>query len=107
MVKISSEKVTNSRNVTFLGKMFGDVYDAENFRAFKNNKANNLDSSTIEINIENEKQTKEKNHKKVRCEALKKMKNMKPKLDSQKTRTIPKKSKIKWIKKYSKKQKKR
>ena len=55
MVKISSGKVTNSRNGTFLGKMFGDVYETENFRAFKSNEANNLDSSIIEINIENEK----------------------------------------------------
>ena len=58
MVNILSGKVTNSRNVTFLGKMFGDVYDTENFRAFKSNEANNLDSPIIEINIENEKQTK-------------------------------------------------
>ena len=35
MINVQTEKVTETRNVTFVGKMFGEIYDLENYLAYQ------------------------------------------------------------------------
>ena len=35
MINVQTEKVTETRNVTFVGNMFGEVYDVENYLAYQ------------------------------------------------------------------------
>ena len=35
MINVQTRKVTETRNVTFVGKMFGEIYDLENFLAYQ------------------------------------------------------------------------
>ena len=34
MINVQREKVTETRKVTFVGKMFGEIYDLENYLAY-------------------------------------------------------------------------
>ena len=35
MINVQTRKVTETRNVTFLGKMFGEIYDLEIFLSYQ------------------------------------------------------------------------
>ena len=35
MINVQREKITETRKVTFVGKMFGEIYDLENYFAYQ------------------------------------------------------------------------
>lgn len=53
MINIKTGKATNTKDVHFLGKMFGEVYDPVNFQEYKTNGSIQLDTPIVELEEEN------------------------------------------------------